>query len=540
MKTVLLIVMLSFGVSQDVTKTDIKSAEKIIGLNFNEAERDSLSGYVMNLHKSYNEVRKMKMPNHIPLMLGFNPILPGMTIDVASKKNVWTPKKTNMPERKDDLAFYSIRELAYLIKTKKISSVELTQFFISRMKKYDAKLHAVITITEERAMKAAAKADKEIKNGTYRGLLHGIPFGVKDLLSVDGYKTTWGATPFKDQMIAETATVVNKLEAAGGILVAKLTLGALAWGDVWFGEKTRNPWNLEQGSSGSSAGSASATSAGLVPYAIGSETWGSIVSPSLRCGLTGLRPTFGRVSKHGAMALSWSMDKLGPLTRSVEDAAIVFDVIHGQDGKDLTVHDYPYHFDANMDISSLKIGYYKSAFDQESPNQKLMQDVLNTLKNMNVSLIDKAPPEMNPNHISVILSSEAAAAFDDLTLTNMDDQLVRQIKNSWPNSFRSARFITAVEYIQANRARYILSQQMNDVMKDIDLLIVPVFASNISLTTNLTGHPSLFIPVGFNERKQITGFVVIGKLFDEGRILSFGHQYQMKTDFHKQHPPEFR
>jgi Asp-tRNA(Asn)/Glu-tRNA(Gln) amidotransferase A subunit family amidase len=382
--------------------------------------------------------------------------------------------------------------------------------------------------------------DEEIASGKYRGLLHGIPFGVKDLLATKDYKTTWGSVPFKDQMIDEDATVIKKLEEAGAVLVAKLTMGELAWGDVWFGEKTRNPWDTANGSSGSSAGSASSVSAGLVPFAIGTETWGSIVSPSTVCGVTGLRPTYGRVSRTGAMALSWSMDKIGTICRTAEDLAIVFNIINGSDGIDQTLYDASFTYDHDIDFRDLKIGYLKNDFDKKYDFHDNDSITLAKLTELGVELIPIDLPKLPINDLSIILSAEAGAAFDELTRSNKDDLLVRQIKNAWPNSFRAARFITAVEYINANRIRFMLIQEMQKLMEKIDIYIAPSWEGDNLLLTNLTGHPCVVLPNGFSEKATPTSISFLGRLFDEGKLIAFAKAYQDATQFHKQHPPLFK
>ena len=350
-----------------ITAEDVMGAGKLAGLELTSAEIDSLLADVSDQLSSYIEMRKTDIPNSVPPALVFDPVPEaGQFIDDEGMGMSEGPDLDALiPEDADDLAFYSVKELAGLLRTGKITSVELTRFFLERLKTFGPEMECVITLTEDLAMEQAERADREISEGHYRSLLHGIPFGAKDLLAVKGYHTTWGAEPYRKQMIDRNATVIDKLEEAGAVIVAKLTLGALAWGDVWFGGTTRNPWDITEGSSGSSAGSASATAAGLVPFAIGTETWGSIVSPSTRCGATGLRPTFGRVSREGAMALSWSMDKIGPICRSVSDCAIVFDIIRGPDGKDRTVRDIPFNLDPGMDMDGLRIGYIKSAFDED-------------------------------------------------------------------------------------------------------------------------------------------------------------------------------
>ena len=519
------------------TKSDIKSAQKIIGMNFNDSEIDSLQERLTELLNDYNKIWSAELNNSIPPALGFNPIPVGF--EPPNKSNnlkISDYSNTKMPENKDDLAFYSVGQLAELIRTKKISSVELTHLFLDRLKKYNPKLECVISLTEELALKQAEKADIEIETGKYRGLLHGIPYGAKDLLATKKYKTTWGATPYKDQIIDQNATVIKKLEDAGAVLVAKLTMGALAWGDVWFGGKTKNPWNIEEGSSGSSAGPASATSAGLVPFAIGTETWGSIVSPSTVCGVSGLRPTYGRVSRTGAMALSWSMDKIGPICRNAEDLAIVFNSIYGQDNIDQSLYDYPFNYSAEIDFQNLKIGYLKSDFDKEYPFHTNDSLTLQKLKSLGADLIPIELPKIPVESISFILSAEAAAAFDELTRSNRDDLLVRQIKNAWPNVFREARFIPAVEYINANRIRYTLIQEMANVMEKVDLYIAPSWVGDNLLLTNLTGHPCVVVPNGFSDEGTPTSISFIGKLFDEGKIIAFAKKFQDSTDFHLKHP----
>jgi Asp-tRNA(Asn)/Glu-tRNA(Gln) amidotransferase A subunit family amidase len=445
--------------------------------------------------------------------------------------------RREMPDNIEELAFWSVRDLAELIRTRRITSTDLTRMYLDRLKRHDDALLCVITITEERALKQAAKADEELAAGKYRGLLHGIPYGAKDLLAVEGYKTTWGAEPYREQFIDETATVIQRLDEAGAVLVAKLTLGALAWGDVWFGGMTRNPWDLEQGSSGSSAGSASATSAGLVAFSIGTETWGSIVSPCTRCGVTGLRPTFGRVSRTGAMALSWSMDKIGPICRTVEDCAIVFDVIRGPDGEDPTLVDAPFRYDFEEDIYSLRIGFLPGDFEQDDWFHDSDSLALETIRGMGIDLIPVELPDYPVYPLGLILSAEAAAAFDELTRSGRDDLLVRQIRNAWPNAFRTARFIPAVEYIQANRIRSMIMCEMEDL--DVDIYIAPSFGENL-LLTNLTGHPCVVLPNGFDEDGHPVSITLIGQPFEEGKLLAFARAYQEKTGHHLKHPPLFK
>jgi Asp-tRNA(Asn)/Glu-tRNA(Gln) amidotransferase A subunit family amidase len=527
--------------SQSITKENIDNSEKIIGLGFTDAERDSMQTSLDEQLTNYENIRKVKLANNVPPAILFNPIPVGYEFTKEQKEIVFGDYSyAKLPSDQNDLAFYTVGELAELIRAKQITSTDLTKFFLERLKKYDPVLHCVITLTEERALKQAKLMDEEIEQGKYRGMLHGIPFGVKDLLATKDYKTTWGSVPFKDQMILEDATVIKKLEEAGAVLCAKLTMGELAWGDVWFGGMTRNPWDTTKGSSGSSAGSASSVSAGLLPFAIGTETWGSIVSPSTVCGTTGLRPTYGRVSRTGAMALSWSMDKIGTICRSSEDLAIVFNIINGRDGIDQTLYDVPFNYQPEIDFSKLKIGYLKSDFDKQYDFHKQDSVTLAKLKELGAELIPIELPKLPINDLSIILSAEAGAAFDELTRTNMDDLLVRQIKNAWPTVFRSSRFIPAVEYINANRIRHLLIQQMEDVMKEVDLYIAPSWEGDNLLLTNLTGHPCVVLPNGFSEDGTPTSISFIGRLFDEGKLIAFTKKYQDATNFHKLHPPIFK
>lgn len=518
-----------------ITNKGVKEAEKLLGLEFSMAEADSMLEGLTEYRSNYLNIRKIDLSNEVAPALVFNPMPKGMKLDLKPR-----PFKAGevgvvlLPENKEDLSFYSVHQLAKLLRTQKITSLELTNLFMERLKVHGPKLQCVITLTEEYAIQQAKKADEEIKAGRYRGLLHGIPYGAKDLLEKSGYKTTWGAVPYKDQIINRDATVIRKLEESGAVLVAKLTLGALAWGDVWYGGKTRNPWKIDQGSSGSSAGSAAAVAAGLVPFAIGTETLGSIVSPSTVCGTTGLRPTFGRVSRTGAMALSWSMDKIGPICRTVEDCAIVFNAIYGPDGSDQSVIDVPFNYDGNKKLSGLRIGYLKSAFESDYKFKPFDAAALRNIREMDVELIPIELPEL-PN-ISFILESEAAAAFDQLTRSNQDDLMVRQIKKAWPNVFRQSRFIPAVEYIQANRIRNLLIQEMAKKMEDIDVYISPTFEGTNLTLTNLTGHPCVVLPNGFNEEGLPVSITFIGQLFGEADLLTVAKAYQEATGFHLKHP----
>ena len=530
-----------FLLSQTITKENIENAEKIIGMEFTDAEIDSMQSSLDSQLSNYENIHKVELKNNVPPAILFNPIPVGFEFPKKQEQIQFSDySRTKLPVDLNELAFYTIGQLAELIRTKQITSTELSKFFLERLKKYDPELHCVITLTEERALKQAKLMDEEIADGKYRGMLHGIPFGVKDLLATKDYKTTWGSVPFKDQIVNEDATVIKKLEEAGAVLCAKLTMGELAMGDVWFGGMTRNPWDTTKGSSGSSAGSASSVSAGLLPFAIGTETWGSIVSPSTVCGTTGLRPTYGRVSRTGAMALSWSMDKIGPICRSAEDLAIVFKAIHGPDGIDQTLYDVPFNYKPEIDYNKLKIGYLKSDFDKQYDFHSQDSVTLLKLNELGAELIPIELPQLPVNDIAIILTAEAGAAFDELTRSNNDDLLVRQIKDAWPNIFRASRFIPAVEYINANRIRFLLIQQMQKLMNKIDVYVAPSWEGDNLLLTNLTGNPCVVLPNGFSNDGTPTSITFIGRLFDEGRLIAFAKKYQDATDFNKIHPKNFR
>lgn len=529
-----------------LSKQDIHSAAKLLDLQFTQKEVDTMYEGVKENLLLYQMMHKQSLNNNVPMSLWQSPVLPGMKFNEKQDPINWNiPSNVSVPANQNDLAFYSIPQLASLIKNKKISSVALTRFFIDRIKKFGDSLHCVISIPEEIAMEQAKQADAEIAKGKYRGLLHGIPYGLKDLFAVKGTKTTWGAAPYKDQVIDEDAFVYTQLKAAGAVLVAKLTLGALAMGDYWYGGRTRNPWNTKTGSSGSSAGSASATVAGLVPFAIGTETWGSIVSPSSTCGATGLRPTFGSISRTGAMTLSWSLDKAGPICRSAEDAAIVFSYIHGTDGKDMCAVNKPFNYKPVADIKKMKVAYAKNYYDKITDTSRNEWKVLDAYKKMGVELVPVNFPDSgvyNFNIMDVVISAECAAAFDEFTRNNIDDEMTQQGKNDWPNSFRVSRLMSAVEYINANRHRFLLMQKVNEIMKNIDVLICPTRGSgNQSAITNLTGHPVVCMPTGFDKRFNLpTSITLIGKLYDEATILAAAKAYQQATEWDDLHPPLFK
>jgi len=527
------------------TKSDtirlIQNTVKLYDLDFTDAEVDSLIGSLNNYTDNYRSLHKTLPANDLAFPFGFQP-----TKDKPSSKRekiFWDiPVRTELPANRNELAFYSLPQLAGLILSKKISSVELTKFFIDRLKKWGDTLECVITLTEDLAMEQARQADAELKQGIYRGPLHGIPYGLKDLFAVKGYKTTWGTTPYKDQTLDYDSYVYTQLKKAGAVLCAKLSLGSLAFNNKWFGGETKNPWNLKQGSSGSSAGSAAAVVAGLLPFTIGTETLGSIVSPSTRCGATGLRPTFGTVSRYGAMVLCWSLDKVGPICRSAEDDAIVYYYINGTDGKDFGSVNHAFNYDQKADIKKLKIGYVENYFKRLNKDA-LEWKVLDVYRSMGVEPKPVTFPDSvfyPTNLISIILNAESAAAFDELTRTDRDDLIERQDKDFWPNSFRVSRTIPAVEYINANRYRYQLCKNMYEFMKDIDVLITPTFAGRQLAITNLTGNPVVCMPMGFNNNGNPVSISLLGKLYDEATILAAAKAYQDATGHHHKHPEKFK
>jgi Asp-tRNA(Asn)/Glu-tRNA(Gln) amidotransferase A subunit family amidase len=534
----------------DITVETIASAEEVAGITFDPAERELMLDGLKQQEQRIEALHKVALPNSVSPAIVFDPLPPGKKISREPRRPMVRSKAAHRAIPPDDeLAFLPVTELSELVRRKRVTSVHLTQLYLARLKKYDPVLKCVISLTEDRAFRQAHAADAEIRAGNYRGPLHGIPWGAKDLLAVRGYKTTWGAGPFKEQVIDTDATVVQRLDAAGAVLIAKLTLGELAQGDIWFGATTKNPWKVDQGSSGSSAGPASATAAGLVGFAIGSETLGSISSPSTRCGTTGLRPTFGRVPRTGAMALSWTMDKLGPICRNVEDCAIVLDAIYGPDGQDNSVIPAGYHWNAHLSPKHLRVGYVKSAFDTPVTDPadakrtlhatKPFDDAaLEVFKRLGIKLIPVDLPDVPYDAMRIILTAEAAAAFDDLTRSNRDNELVQQGKFDWPNTFRTSRFIPAVDYVNANRLRSVAIQKWDDLMRTVDVIVTPTGAANLSqlVATNLTGHPAVIIPNGFREDGTPVSITLLGGLFEEPKMLAVAMAYQEATGFHLKHP----
>jgi Asp-tRNA(Asn)/Glu-tRNA(Gln) amidotransferase A subunit family amidase len=578
-----------------ITAAMIDNAAIIAGIHIEEPLKAAMIAGLNSQRDDVLEIRKLALPNSVAPAFHFDPVPGSMVLDTVKKPLKISPPPTiafknegNPDANAEELAFLTVRELAELIRTKRVTSTTLTKMYLARLKRFDPKLHFVITLTEERALKQAAQADAEIAAGHYRGPLHGIPWGGKDLLAVKGYPTTWGAAGYEHQTFDYDAEVVKRLDAAGAVLIAKLSMGALAQGDLWFGARTRNPWNPQQGSSGSSAGSASAAAAGCVGFAIGTETLGSISSPSTRCGATGLRPTFGFVPRTGAEALSWTMDKIGPICRAVEDCALVLSAIYGQDGHDLSVQPAAFNWDASFDWRKLRVGYIKSAFDtpkmpelkappeggdkemdaykkrlartqayiaQSTYDLKYATAALDVLRNkMGVQLTPVEIPKLPFGAMVPLLEAEGAAAFDDLTLSGRDKLLTGQEPFDWPNNFRVARFYSAVDYIQAMRARTLAIAAMNDLFSQVDVIVTP--SQGVQLTaTNLTGQPAVIVPNGMRgadappSPNPVDGAVdnaggpgtpvsitFLGGLYADARVAAFARAYQDATGFHKQHP----
>lgn len=514
-----------------VTKAMLHGALQLLGLDFTEEQETMMLPGVNQALTGYEALRKIDVPLDTDPATRFYPTKP------ATKPAKFSPtlEKPKSFASVEDLAFEPVTMLAALIKARKVSSTDLTRMYLERLKKCSPQLLCVITLTEELALEQAALADEEIKRGHYRGALHGIPWGAKDLYSTKGIKTTWGAEPYQDQVFNYNATVVDRLEQAGAVLLAKLSMGALAQGGLWFGGMTKNPWNTERSSSGSSAGSASSTSAGLVGFSLGTETLGSIISPSATCGVAGLRPTYGRVSRYGAMGLSWTMDKPGPICRTVEDCALVLQAIHGPDGKDLAVVDAPFDWQPQLALTGLRIGYLEADFERTPKERKPIYDqALADLRSAGATLQPVKLPDFQAQPLRIILEAEAATAFDDITRSGGVNQLKGQGPGDWPNSFRTARLIPAVEYIRAQRARTLLMHRMDDFMKDWDVLVSPPFSA-LLLVTNLTGHPQIVVPCGFaNGLPQ--GLVFTGKLYEEGAPMRVAMTFEQATKWHTMHP----
>jgi Asp-tRNA(Asn)/Glu-tRNA(Gln) amidotransferase A subunit family amidase len=556
----------SAPVGPEVSPATFEGAEKLVQLEMTAADRAvAASNWRMQmapLLERRTGPRKIELEATLAPATQWNPSLPGI-VKARQSGNLFV-RDVNaggpLPVSEEAIAFAPVWQLSRWIESGKLTSMRLTEIYLRRLERYNAQLRCVITLTREHALAQARRADAEIAAGKYRGPLHGIPWGAKDLLDTAGIATTYGAEPYRNRVPAADATVVERLNAAGAVLVAKLSLGALALNDIWFGGQTMNPWLLEEGSSGSSAGPGAAVAAGLVGFAIGSETGGSIVSPSMRCGVTGLRPTFGRVPRTGAMTLCWSLDKLGPMARSVEDTIMVLNAISGPDGRDLASVPSELAFDATADVKGLRVGYIPG-WMKEAPATDVDRAALQAVRKLGMVPVEVAIPDWPYDSLNVILFAEAGAAFEELTLSHKIDELKAQVPDAWPNCFRQSRFLSAVDFVQADRFRRKVAEEMARVFSEVDLLLVPSLRDEILVITNCTGHPSLTLRAGFVEvaearsdwapapkhplpkfsppRRVPHGVTLIGRLFDEGRLAEAGLALEREFGVVGEHPRGF-
>jgi len=553
------------AVGPEVSTTTFAEAEKLVQFQMTAAERavaaSSWRKTMAYLYERRTGPRKLALPATLAPASLWNPILPGQKLPPERDRFVRTPIDSSpLPARDEDIAFAPVTHLAHWIETRKLTSERLTNIYLKRIEQFDPKLHCVITLTRELALKQARQADAEIAAGKYRGPLHGIPWGGKDLLDTAGIPTTYGAEPFRNRVPAKDAAVVKRLHDAGAVLVAKLSLGALALNDIWFGGQTMNPWLLEEASSGSSAGPGAATAAGLVGFAIGSETGGSIISPSMRCGITGLRPTYGRVARTGAMTLCWSLDKLGPMTRSVEDAMLVLHAINGPDAGDVASVPSHLDFDAGASVTGLRVGYFPKWMN-ENPATAVDRAAVDVVKKVGMVPVEVSIPDWPYDSLNLILFAEGAAAFEELTLSGGLRELKAQVPDAWPNIFRQARFLSAVDFVQADRLRRKVAEEMARLFSEVDLLLVPSVRDEMLTITNFTGHPALVLRAGFVEvgkarsdwapdpdhplptfnppRRVPHGVTLIGRLFEEGPMVNAALALERAFGVVGERPPGF-
>jgi Asp-tRNA(Asn)/Glu-tRNA(Gln) amidotransferase A subunit family amidase len=552
-------------VGPEVSPTTFAEAEQLVQVEMTVAERAMAAASwrqtMAALYERRTGPHKVALESTLAPATQWNPVLPGLKARPERDRFIRSKADPGpLPALDEDIAFASVTQLSRWIEQRKLASDRLTRIYLTRLERFDPELHCVITLTRDLALAQAKKADEEISRGHYRGPLHGIPWGAKDLLDTAGIPTTYGAEPFRNRIPTDDATVVKRLNEAGAVLVAKLSLGALALNDVWFGGQTMNPWLLEEGSSGSSAGPGAATAAGLVAFAIGSETGGSIVSPSMRCGITGLRPTYGRVARTGAMTLCWSLDKLGPMTRAVEDAVLVLHAISGPDSGDLASVPSKLDFDAGANVRGLRVGYFPRWLN-ENPATAVDRAAVEVVKKVGMVPVEVSIPDWPYDSLNLILFAEAAAAFEELTLSGQVNQLKAQVPDAWPNIFRESRFLSAVDFVQADRLRRKVAEEMARVFSQVDLLLVPSLRDEMLTTTNFTGHPSLTLRAGFVEvskartdwapdpnhpmptfsppRRVPHGVTLIGRLFDEGTLASAGLALERAFGVSDQRPPGF-
>jgi Asp-tRNA(Asn)/Glu-tRNA(Gln) amidotransferase A subunit family amidase len=523
-----------------VSREQVKQALAALGLEFKDEQVDLMLPNLSRSLGNFTSLRRLRIPLDTDPAIRFDPLFAGKQLPPSGRFMPGKPGALPPWKSIDELAYWPVTQLAGLLRRRKVTSTDLTKMYLGRLKQHSPTLLCTVTLTESLALEQAARADAEIRAGRYKGPLHGIPYGAKDLFAAKGFPATWGAEPYQEQVFDYNATVIGKLEQAGAVLVAKLSMGALAMGDLWFRGRTKNPWNPEQGSSGSSAGSASATAAGLVAFSLGTETLGSIISPSTRCGVTGLRPTFGRVSRAGAMALTWTMDKIGPICRTVEDTMLVLRAIQGEDGKDLTVRNAPLAWNPTAHVKPLKVGVLTADFERLAPDRKqLLEEALAALRKAGVETREAKLPQFPTQALLIILNAEAGAAFDDLTRDGGVEKLSGQRPGDWPNSFRGARLIPAVEYIRAMRARTLLMREFDKLMSEWDVLVSPSQSGSLSLT-NLTGHPQICVPCGFANGNDPVSLTFTGRLYEEGTMARVAKAFQDATDWHRRQPPLFQ
>ncbi len=552
-------------VGPEVSVTTFKEAEKLVQVNFTEQDLEQAAGnWRMAMAPLYERrvgPHKVAIPDPVAPWSRWDPVLPGTQQLPARNEFVQSQADPGpLPPANEDIAFANVTQLSRWIQERRITSERLTNIYLARLEKYNPKLRCVITLTRDLALQQAKQADQEIAAGKYRGPLHGIPYGVKDLLDTAGIPTTYGAEPFRNRIPKDNSVVVQRLQDAGGVLLAKLSLGALALNDIWFGGQTMNPWNLDEGSSGSSAGPGAATAAGLVAFAIGSETGGSIVSPSMRCGITGLRPTYGRVARTGAMTLCWSLDKLGPMARSVEDTILVLNTISGPDPGDVNSIPSKLDFNANASVKGLRVGYFP-AWMKDAPATEVDRMALQTVSKVGMVPVEVSLPDWPYDSLDLILFAEAAASFEELTLSGKLSELKMQVPDAWPNTFRQSRFLSAVDFVQADRFRRMVANEMGRIFSQVDLLLVPSLRDEMLTLTNFTGHPSLTFRAGFVEvsearsdwapdpahplpkfsppRRVPHGVTLIAKLFDEGTLCEAGLALERAFQVASERPPGF-
>ena len=553
-------------VGPEVSSATFAEAEKLVQIEMTPADRATAAGnwrmQMAPLYERRTGPHKIALESTLAPATQWNPMLPGIVkAERADKSFVRSnDAPAPLPANEDEIAFAPVWQLSRWIEGRKLTSTRLTEIYLRRLERFDTKLHCVITLTREHALEQARQADAEIAAGKYRGPLHGIPWGAKDLLDTANIPTTYGAEPYRNRVPSADSAVVQRLNAAGAVLVAKLSLGALALNDIWFGGQTMNPWLLEEGSSGSSAGPGAAVAAGLVGFAIGSETGGSIVSPSMRCGVTGLRPTYGRVPRTGAMTLCWSLDKLGPMARSVEDTILVLNAISGPDPGDVASVPSHLSFHAGANVRGLRVGYFPG-WMKESPATEVDRTALEVVKKLGMTPVEVAIPEWPYDSLNLILFAEGAAAFEELTMSGQLDQLKAQVPDAWPNCFRQSRFLSAVDFVQADRLRRKVAQEMARVFSEVELLLVPSLRDEMLVITNNTGHPSLTLRAGFvavsearsdwapdpkhplpkfsPPRRVPHGVTLIGRLFDEGTLCEAGLALEREFSVAREHPAGF-